>query len=127
MLREHPIDVVLEVPDLDAARHFYVDQLELDIVREDPRGAMEFRVGPAARITLKVTPDRGPEEQTRASWRVTDLRAELDHLKTRGVEPVEYELPGLRTENGIADLGFAHGAWIADPANNVIGLMQYPT
>jgi hypothetical protein len=23
-------------------------------------------------------------------------------------------------------LGFAHGAWIADPANNVIGLIQYP-
>jgi hypothetical protein len=22
--------------------------------------------------------------------------------------------------------GFAHGAWIADPANNVIGLIQYP-
>ena len=25
-----------------------------------------------------------------------------------------------------AQLGVAHGAWIADPANNVIGLIQYP-
>jgi catechol 2,3-dioxygenase-like lactoylglutathione lyase family enzyme len=126
MLGEFPIDVVIEVSDLEAARHFYVDQLQLEIVREDPRGAIDLRVGPSGLISLKLTPDRGFEEQTRASWRVQDLRAELNHLKTRGVEPVEYDFPGLSTVDGIADLGFAHGAWIADPANNVIGLMQYP-
>lgn len=125
MLAEHPIDVVLEVTDLQLARRFYVDQLELPVLREDPRGAIDLRVGATGGLALKLTPDRPPGEQTRASWRVDDVRAELAYLKTRGITAVNYDLPGLKTVDGVADLGFAHGAWIADPDSNIIGLMQY--
>lgn len=125
MLGDSPIDVVLEIPDLAAARRFYVEQLGLEILREDPRGALELRAGPAARIALNQTASRGDDEQTRASWRVADLRAEINQLRSRGIEPKDYDLPGLRTKDGIADLGFAYGAWIIDPGNNVLGLMQY--
>jgi hypothetical protein len=36
----------------------------------------------------------------------------------------EYDLPGLKTENGIADLGFAWIAWIIDPGMNVLAIAE---
>ena len=48
----------------------------------------------------------------------------MDDLRKRGVKVEEYDLPGLKTENGIADLGFALAAWIVDPGANALGILQ---
>ena len=55
------------------------------------------------------------------SWRVPDVAAEVDDLRS-GV--VIDDLPELGTVNGVADIGFAVVAWVTDPAGNSIGLMQ---
>jgi hypothetical protein len=36
----------------------------------------------------------------------------------------DYDLPGLKTENGLADIGFALAAWIIDPGKNALGILQ---
>jgi hypothetical protein len=36
----------------------------------------------------------------------------------------EYDMPGLKTTDGIADLGFARAAWIVDPHGNALGILQ---
>jgi hypothetical protein len=33
------------------------------------------------------------------------------------VKVEDYDLPGLKTEDGIADIGFAWAAWIVDPGS----------
>jgi hypothetical protein len=45
-------------------------------------------------------------------------------LRARGVKVEEYDLPGLKTLDGVADLGFALGAWFMDPSNNALGMLQ---
>jgi hypothetical protein len=45
-------------------------------------------------------------------------------LRSRGVVFEEYEQP--KTENGVAQIGPARGAWMRDPSGNVIGLRQGP-
>jgi hypothetical protein len=45
-------------------------------------------------------------------------------LRSRGVQVEDYDLPGLKTEDGIADLGFAWMAWIVDPGRNALAIMQ---
>jgi catechol 2,3-dioxygenase-like lactoylglutathione lyase family enzyme len=124
MLADHPVDLILDVPDLDIARAFYVDRIGLRVVREDDRGAVDLQTG-GGRIALRHNPDRGEEELTRASWRVDDLTAELAELRSRGVTFKDYDLPGLGTINNVADLGFAWATWFTDPAHNVIGVLQY--
>jgi len=64
------------------------------------------------------------DEQTQAAWRVQDLDAELDALRRRGVKIEEYDLPGLKTVDGVADIGFARMAWFIDPGQNCLGIMQ---
>jgi hypothetical protein len=55
---------------------------------------------------------------------VTDLRGEVAELRSREVKVEDYELPGLKTEDGIADIGFAWAAWIVDPGKNALGILQ---
>jgi hypothetical protein len=66
----------------------------------------------------------GTEPQTKASWRVIDLAAEVAELRSRGVQVEDYDEPGLKTIDGIADVGFALAAWLVDPHGNSIGLLQ---
>jgi hypothetical protein len=52
------------------------------------------------------------------------LAAELEELRSRGVEIQEYDMPGLKTINGVADVGFAVMAWIVDPHGNALAMLQ---
>ena len=54
-----------------------------------------------------------------------DVRAEVADLRARGVRVEDYDIPGLKTEDGIADLGFAWAAWIVDPGGNALGIMEF--
>ena len=64
------------------------------------------------------------DTQTQASWQVSDVRAEVAELRSREVKVEDYDVPGLQTQDGIADIGFAWAAWITDPGNNALGILQ---
>ena len=122
MLGDHPIDVVLLATDLEASRDFYRDKIGLEILNDNPN-AVAFKCGSAQLVISKSTVGTA-DEQTQASWRVKDLDAELDALRRRGVKIEDYDLPGLKTVEGVADIGFARMAWFIDPAKNCLGIMQ---
>jgi hypothetical protein len=67
---------------------------------------------------------RTADQQTQAAWQVRDIRAEVAELRACGVKVEDYGPPGLTTEDGIADLGFAWAAWIIDPGTNALGILQ---
>src|SRR3954451_12637923 len=123
MLAAHPIDVVLLAPDLRASRDFYARTLGLEILSED-EDAVVFKAGGDSRIELSASTTGTSDDQTQASWRVDDLAAELEELRSRGVEIMEYDTPELKTENGILDTGDALHAWIVDPGKNALGINQ---
>ena len=45
-------------------------------------------------------------------------------MKARDVRIEEYDLPGFKTQDGIADFGFPRMAFIVDPGGNAIAIMQ---
>jgi hypothetical protein len=63
---------------------------------------------------------------------VVDIEATVAALKARGVVFEEYDLPGLKTVNGIAEIvgnypskGVGEkGAWFRDSEGNLLGLGQ---
>jgi catechol 2,3-dioxygenase-like lactoylglutathione lyase family enzyme len=122
MLGESPISPVLLATDLAAAKTFYHDQLGLEILTESDYSLL-FRCGETELAVTKSTVGTA-DEQTQVSWKVKDLRAELDHLRSRGVKVEDYDTPELTTQDGIADIGFAWMAWIIDPGKNALGIMQ---
>jgi catechol 2,3-dioxygenase-like lactoylglutathione lyase family enzyme len=123
MLGDHLVFPILLSTDLTASRAFYHDALGLDILREDDERIM-FRCGGGSQLTVTLSTTGTADTQTQLAWRVPDLRAELADLRARGVPIQEYDLPDPETENGIADMGFAWAAWIVDPSQNVLGIIQ---
>jgi catechol-2,3-dioxygenase len=122
MLGNHSMHVVLLSLDLAETRAFYHDKLGLEILDENA-DAITFRSGATELAVTKSTVGTA-DEQTQAGWHVSDLEAELQELQARGVEIQEYDLPGLKTVDGIADIGFARAAWIVDPHGNALGILQ---
>jgi catechol 2,3-dioxygenase-like lactoylglutathione lyase family enzyme len=123
MLGDHPIDVMLLATDLPAAKDFYGGRIGLEIVMET-NDFLTFKCGGDSRLVLTKSSTGSTDAQTKASWRVEDLAAEVAELRSRGVEIEEYDEPGLKTVDGIADVGFALSAWFVDPDGNSIGLLQ---
>jgi catechol 2,3-dioxygenase-like lactoylglutathione lyase family enzyme len=123
MLGDHPIHPVLLTTDLAAARDFYHDQLGLEILNES-EAAITFRCGGGTQLSVTKSTTGTADTQTQASWYVSDVRAEVAELRSRGVKVEDYDLPGLQTHDGIADIGFAWAAWIIDPGKNALGILQ---
>ena len=122
MLGNAKVHPVLLSKDLDQTREFYHDKLGLEILDEN-EDAITFRSGSTELAVTKSTTGTS-DEQTQAGWHVEDLEAELRELRARGVEIEEYDMPGLKTVDGIADIGFARAAWIVDPHGNALGILQ---
>ena len=124
MLATHPIDVMLTATDLGVAKQFYRDRIGLDVLIECDE-FVTFGCGGDSRLVVTQTSNPSTEHQTKASWRVGDVVAEVAELRAHGVELAEYDEPGLDTVNGVADVGFALSAWFVDPGGNTIGLLQF--
>jgi hypothetical protein len=65
-------------------------------------------------------------------WEVDDIEATVRDLRARGVVFEEYDFPGLKTVDGIADIegnypskgSSERGAWFRDSEGNMLGLGQ---
>ena len=123
MLGNHLIAPVLLAKDLAAAREFYHGKLGLQIEREN-ESAIAFKCGSDTHLDVTKSTTGTADQQTQAAWQVSDIRAEVAELRARGVKVEDYDTPGLKTEDGIADIGFAWAAWIIDPGTNALGLLQ---
>ncbi len=55
---------------------------------------------------------------------VKDIVASVAKLKSRGVQFEEYDFPGVKTNQGIADLGYEKAAWFRDSEGNLLALGQ---
>jgi catechol 2,3-dioxygenase-like lactoylglutathione lyase family enzyme len=124
VLKDSPIDVVLLATDLAAAKDFYADKLGLETVSES-EASLTFRCGGDGRLLVTQSTTGTADSQTQAQWRVDDIHAVVADLRSRGVKPEQYDSPGLKTVDGVADVGWGYAAWIVDPGKNTLAIIQY--
>jgi catechol 2,3-dioxygenase-like lactoylglutathione lyase family enzyme len=112
----------IAVRDKEEAQIFFGQTLGLSLVDENPVGAT-FQCGDSF---LEVYPSQfaGSAKNTVAGFEVDDLEGTMAALRERGIEFQEYDLPTLKTTNGIAQLGPNRGAWFRDPDGNTFGLVE---
>jgi predicted enzyme related to lactoylglutathione lyase len=123
VLKDSPLDVVLLATDLDAVKDFYANKVGLKILNDNP-GAVTFKCGGDSQFTVTKSTGGTKDDQTQATFRVKDVRAEVAELRKRRVKIEDYDMPGLKTVDGIADIGFAMMAWFIDPGKNCVGMIQ---
>jgi catechol 2,3-dioxygenase-like lactoylglutathione lyase family enzyme len=113
----------LPVEDLARARTFYAEKLGLRPSRE-VEGALFYEGEGSTGFLLFPSGARPSGQHTQMTWFVKDIVAGVAKLKSRGVRFEEYDFPGLKTNHGIADLGYERAAWFRDSEGNLLALGQ---
>ncbi len=113
----------LPVEDLLRAKAFYEEKLGLTPSRE-VAGALFYEGSGNSGFLLFPTGGSPSGQHTQMAWFVTDIAATVLELQRRGVRFEEYDFPGLKTIDGIADLGYEKSAWFRDSEGNLLALGQ---
>jgi catechol 2,3-dioxygenase-like lactoylglutathione lyase family enzyme len=126
-------DVAARYPaqDLERAKAFYAEKLDLRPIEERP-GGLCYRCENGW-FWLFQSSGRRSGNHTQMGWQVEDIDATVAHLRARGVIFEEYDVPGLKTVNGIAQVNGNYpsrgglgerAAWFRDSEGNLLGIGQ---
>ena len=123
MLQSAPMYSYIPVKDLQRARQFYEEKVGLKPmdIRE---GGVIYQFGDHTACFMYPTPNAGTSHASQAFWEVKDVEREVGDLRKRGVKFEDYDMPGLKTENGIAKSDGGKAAWFKDTEGNILALIE---
>ena len=120
----------LPAQNLQRARAFYVEKLGLEPTEERP-GGLRYQLA-SGEFALFESAGQPSGEHTQIAFYVDDIGAVVADLRARGVVFESYELPGLTTVDGIAEIAGNYpskgsgerAAWFRDSEGNLLGIGQ---
>jgi catechol 2,3-dioxygenase-like lactoylglutathione lyase family enzyme len=121
----------LPAANLQRARRFYAEKLGLEPSEERPGGLL-YQLGDGE-FALFESGRTSSGTFTQMAFEVDDIDAVVDELRARGVEFEEYDVPGLTTVDGIAEVEGEYpskggkgerAAWFRDSEGNMLGIGQ---
>jgi catechol 2,3-dioxygenase-like lactoylglutathione lyase family enzyme len=124
MLADARIGANVPVSNFEEAVSFYGEKLGLSLF-ERGEGEPYARFAGAGETKLGVYESKtaGQSKHTLASFVVDDVRSVVDVLKAKGVTFEEYDMPGMKTEDGVAAMGDTRAAWLKDPDGNILEIV----
>jgi catechol 2,3-dioxygenase-like lactoylglutathione lyase family enzyme len=122
LLESYDVQAMVPAQDLERAKSFYADRLGLKPIEERPEG-LRYRCGSGGFMLFQST-GAASGDHTQLGWDVDDLEATVEELRGRGVVFEEYDLPGFKTVNGIAEIAGEKGAWFKDSEGNLLAVGQ---
>jgi catechol 2,3-dioxygenase-like lactoylglutathione lyase family enzyme len=112
----------LPVSDLERAKSYYEGTLGFERAEENKAGVY-YRVGSSS-VFVYPSQYAGTNQATAVGLEVDDVRAAVEELRDKGVTFEEYDFPGLKTEDGVAELDGEQAAWFKDPDGNILSVGQ---
>jgi len=119
-LADSNVNATIPARDLERAKIFYADKLGLKPDEERPEG-LRFRCGDGEFLLFESSGEPSGAH-TQLGWHVDDVEATVAELRANGVIFEEYDLPGLKTVNGIAEIAGDKGAWFKDSEGNLLAI-----
>lgn len=112
----------LAATDLERSRRFWRDVFGIEPGRSDMGGDV-YLVGTVPVIVYE-SQFAGTNRATSLTILTDDLDRDMTALREKGVTFHDYDLPGLKTENGVVQMEGERGAWFDDSEGNIIALAQ---
>lgn len=122
MFRDRTATAMLPAKDVERAKQWYREKLGIVPADEHEYGAAYDMGG--TRVFLYQTEFAGSAQHTLLSFDSPDLLAEMQVLRGKGVVFIDYDLPGLKTQNGVAAFGPVKNAWARDSEGNILGFVE---
>ena len=124
MLGNARVACALPAKDLERAKLFYKEKLDLSPSSEDPGGVF-YECADGTGFVVFMSMGQSRAEFTQMGFEVDDVEKTVRDMAERGVVFEKYDYPELKTdENGIADMGGERGAWFKDSEGNLISVNQ---
>jgi catechol 2,3-dioxygenase-like lactoylglutathione lyase family enzyme len=122
MLADYHTYPTIPASDLERARRFYEQTLGFKPGSVSSAGVMYNAKGSV--VFVYPSAAAGTNAATAVGFAVDDLKATVAELQAKGVKFEEYDMPGLKTDHGIAVFEDGRSAWFKDSEGNIIGLAQ---
>lgn len=113
----------IAVSDIERAKKFYGETLGLKVNDERAAG-VRYEAGGGSLVLVYPSQFAGTAKSTCMGFDVDDVEKAVGELRERGVVFEEYDLPGLKTIGGIAEIEGIKGAWFKDPDGNILSIGQ---
>jgi catechol 2,3-dioxygenase-like lactoylglutathione lyase family enzyme len=111
--------------DLNRSERFYRDSLGFDVERiPRPPEGLTVRAGKGTGFTVYERPTPPTCDTTAMILLVDDIESAMSDVRSHGVVFEEYDLPYLKTTNGVAVQGSSKASWFKDPDGNIVSLVQ---
>ena len=123
MLQKSPMYSYIPAKDVPRARKFYEEKVGLKPKQQIGDGVV-YEFGKGTACFLYKTPHAGTSQASQAFWQVDDIEREVAELKKRGVKFEDYDMPGMKTKDGIFIGGGAKAAWFKDSEGNILAVIQ---
>ena len=121
MLDSATSHATVAVSDIGRARKFYEETLGFKPMDERSDG-VRYQTGGGTWFLVYPSSFAGTAKSTYMSFEVSDLEDVVKELRGRGVVFEEYDMPGLKTVDGIAEIQGVKGAWFKDPDGNILSV-----
>ena len=89
---------------------------------QDPLGGAVYELADGTRFLLFQSSGAPSGTHTQLALEVEDADSTFRDLRGRGVKFEEYDVPGLKTEDGVATFGELKSAWFHDSEGNLIAI-----
>jgi predicted enzyme related to lactoylglutathione lyase len=112
--------------DLDRAKRFYETTLGLKPISANNDNISGIAIFECGDGTLMELYQRGPSkaDHTVATFEVSNIEEEVNMLRGNRVNFEEYDVPEIKTQNGIATQGSVKAAWFKDSEGNILCIHQ---
>ncbi|MCW3849007.1 VOC family protein [Sphingomonas sp. LB-2] len=118
-LGDKPASAILAVRDLDRARRFYGETLELE-PGDHHEQVVAFRTGDTQLLIYK-SEFAGTNKANAVVWYAgADFDALADQLRANGVTFEEYPEMGMEIAGGVHSQGDFKAVWFKDPDGNIL-------
>ncbi|MDN3579760.1 VOC family protein [Mucilaginibacter flavus] len=125
MLKESKAFGGFSVNDTAAAKEFYSNVLGLEVKDEAMGGVISIQLAGGNQVIAYPKPNHIPATFTILNFPVPDIDAAVDELTQRGVKFIIYNEEHFKTDaKGIFRDGGPLIAWFADPAGNIMSVIQ---
>jgi catechol 2,3-dioxygenase-like lactoylglutathione lyase family enzyme len=112
----------LPASDLARARKYWHDVLGHEPTASNEGGDIYDFGGTA--VLIYQSDFAGTAKNTAMTLITENLDRDMTALRTHGVTFHDYDMPGLKTVDGIADFDGDRGAWFSDSEDNIIAISQ---
>lgn len=124
MLSNKPLCPTLPVVDLKRAMKFYEEKVGLNPPIQSSDSIAQYKLTEGGQLHLYKR-EKTKAEHTAFTFLVDNIEKEVEELKQRGVEFQDIDVPGIKTVNGIADMGGIKAAWFNDTEGNIVAISQF--